>query len=108
MFLSGLEEENSDTDSYPNSTTTSVTYSYTVKSINSRKSRTTVLYRRPVRPLRMSGVETIPESTITGMGGLNLLSDRAVSLFTSPPHGDLTPLADKQVSQWRAVSRLGT
>jgi hypothetical protein len=47
----------------------------------------------------MSGVETIPESAITGLEGLNPLSDRPVSL-SMLPHGDLTPLADKQVSQW--------
>jgi hypothetical protein len=99
VFLPGLEED-SDSDSNSSSITTSVSYSYTVNSINSRKSRTMVLYQRPVRPLR---VEAIPESTITDSKALSPLSGRPASLPTSP-HADLTPLVDKQVSRWRAMS----
>jgi hypothetical protein len=101
---SGLEEENYDSDGHHSYPTTSTSYPYTVNSINSYNSRTAVLYPRPVRPEPM---DTISESAITGLDGLSLLSDQPASSSTSP-HGDSTSFADTQVSQLRAVSRLGT
>ena len=86
----------STSDSRPTSLSTSVSYAYTVKSINSRKSRLTVLYPRPVRPQRVSGVDSIPESEGTSLESLIALSSRPVSMSMPPPE-NLTPIADKEV-----------
>jgi hypothetical protein len=68
--MSERQNSDRDNDSRPTSMTTSVSYAYTVKSINSRKSRVTVWFPRPVRPQRFSGVESIPESTSTSLESL--------------------------------------
>jgi len=83
-------------DSRPTSLSTSVSYAYTVKSVNSRKSRLTVLYPRPVRPQRVSGVDSIPESECTSLESLIALSSRPVSMSMPPPENP-TPVADKEV-----------
>ena len=86
----------STSDSRPTSLSTSVSYAYTVKSINSRKSRLTVLYPRPVRPQRVSGVGSIHESECTSLESLIALSSRPVSMSMPPPENP-TPVADKEV-----------
>ncbi|KAI0302829.1 hypothetical protein B0F90DRAFT_1712384 [Multifurca ochricompacta] len=73
------EGQISEIDSRPTSMTTSMSLAYTVKSINSRKSRLTVLYPRPVRPQQSSCVEIIAESAYTSMESLVALSSRPVS-----------------------------
>jgi len=101
VSLASSGRQNSDSDSRRSSSsiTTSMTYSYTVKSVNSYKSRLTVLYPRPVRPQRLSvGVESIPESTGTDLESPNPLSSRPVSLSMSL-QGELIPISDQQASQ---------
>lgn len=104
--LSISDRQNSDRDSdhsRPASMATSVSYSYTVRSVNSRKSRLTVLYPRPVRPRRASGVESIPESPTTSLESFSPLSSRPASMSVSvsvPLQGNLTPVTDKEVSLW--------
>lgn len=103
-----LDLQNSGSDSRPTSLTSSVSYSYTVKSINSRKSRLKVLYPRPVRPPRLSGVESIPESAGASLESLVPLSSRSVSMSTSL-QGYSPPVADKEASLsklWPAVTTL--
>ncbi|KAH9954770.1 hypothetical protein BC827DRAFT_1272293 [Russula dissimulans] len=100
VSLASSGRQNSDSDSRPSSMsiTTSLTYSYAVKSINSYKSRLTVLYPRPVRPQRLSvGVESIPESTGTDLESPTPLSSRPVSLSISL-QGELIPISDKQAT----------
>jgi hypothetical protein len=92
------ERQNSESDSRPSSLATSISYAYTVKSINSRKSRLTVLYPRPVRPQRTS-VEVIAESPVTSLESLVTLSSRPVSM-SIPPQGNSNPVADREVSCW--------
>ena len=93
-----LERQFSDStsDSRRTSLSTTVSYAYTVKSVNSRKSRITVLYPRPVRPQRASGVDSIPESEGTSLESLIGLSSRPVSMSMPPPENP-TPVADKEV-----------
>jgi len=93
------EQQNSEDNSRPTSMTTSVSFSYTVRSINSRKSRMMVLYPRPVRPKRASCVEVIAESESAGLSTESLvpLSSRPVSL-SNPPQGNRKSIMDKQVS----------
>jgi hypothetical protein len=83
MSLSLSDRPNSDSDSPSTNLTNSVSYTYTVRSINSRKSRLAVLYPRPVRLQRMSGVESIPESALTSLESLVPLSSRPVSISMS-------------------------
>ena len=94
--ISERQISDSSNDSRPTSLSTSVSYAYTVKSINSRKSRITVLYKRPVRPQRVSGVDSIPESEGTSLESLIALSSRPVSMSMPPPENP-TPVADKEV-----------
>jgi len=109
FHMSERQNSDRDSDSRPTSMTTSVSYAYTVKSINSRKSRVTVWFPRPVRPQRFSGVESIPESTGTSLESLIALSSRPVSMSTSL-QGNTMPVADTEVSlsTWTAASRFGT
>lgn len=101
--ISERQISDSTSDSRPTSLSTSVSYAYTVKSINSCKTRLTVLYPRPVRPQRVSGVDSIPESGGTSLESLIGLSSRPVSMSMPPPENP-TPVADKEVSllMWRA------
>jgi hypothetical protein len=107
--LSISDRQNSDRDgdhSRPTSMATSVSYSYTVRSVDSRKSRLTVLYPRPVRPRRASGVESIPESAATSLESFSPLSSRPVSMSVSvsvPLQGNSTPVTDNEVSLWTRV-----
>jgi hypothetical protein len=99
--ISDQQQVNSDCDSRPTSIDTSLSYSYTVKSVNSRKSRLTVWYPRPVRPQRVSGVDSIPESAATSSESFSPLSSRPVSMAVSvsmPLQGNPTSIADKEVS----------
>jgi len=107
FHMSERQNSDRDNDSRPTSMTTSVSYAYTVKSINSRKSRVTVWFPRPVRPQRFSGVESIPESTGTSLESLIALSSRPVSMSTSL-QGNAMPVTDTEVSlsTWTAASRI--
>ena len=94
------EQPNPEGRSRPTSSSTSISFSYTVRSINSRKSRLTVIYRRPVRPKRAScGVEAIAESESAGLSTESLvpLSSRPVSLSV-PPHRNRRSIVDREVS----------
>ena len=94
------EQENSESDSRPTSMTTSVSFSYTVRSVNSRKSRMMVLYPRPVRSQRMSCVEVIAESESAGLSTESLvpLSSRPVSLSVLS-QGNTKSITGEEVSQ---------
>jgi len=101
MSLTRSGPQTSDSDSYPSSIsiTTSVSYSYTVKSVNSRKNRLTVLHPRPVRPGRLSDVESIPKSAGANLESATPRLSRSIS--TSIPdslQGYLLPISDKQVA----------
>ena len=103
------ERQNSDcnSDSHPTSMTTSVSYAYTVKSINSCKSCVTVWFPHPVRPQRFSGMESIPKSTGTSLESLIALSSWPVSMSTSL-QGNVMLVTDTEVSllTWTAASRI--
>ncbi len=95
------DRHSSDSESPSSVVTTSVSFSYSVKSINSRKSRLAVWYPRPVRPQqRLSGVGSIPESAGTSLESLSPLSSRPVSLSVSL-QGNLASIAENEVSLWR-------
>jgi hypothetical protein len=85
-----------DSDSRPTSMTSSVSYAYTVRSVNSRKSRLTVLYPRRVRSQRLSGVESILESGDTSLECLVALSSRPSMSMSLQEN--LTPVTDTEVS----------
>jgi hypothetical protein len=73
------DRQNSDSESRSSRVTTSVSFSYSVKSINSRKSRLAVRYPRPVRPQqRLSGVESTPESAGASLESPSPLSARVL------------------------------
>jgi hypothetical protein len=91
------DRQNSDSESRSSIITTSVSYAYSVKSVNSRKSRLAVWYPRPVRPQRMSGVESIYESAGTSTESISPLSSRPVSLSMSL-QGNLASIAENEVS----------
>ncbi|KAH9974855.1 hypothetical protein BJV74DRAFT_888894 [Russula compacta] len=55
------------------------------------------LYPRPVRPPRLSGVESIPESAGTSLESLGPPSSRSVSMSTSL-QGNSPPVADKEAT----------
>jgi hypothetical protein len=96
--LSLSDRQNSDSESRSSVVTTSVSFSYSVKSINSRKSRLVVRYPRPVRPQqRLSGVESILESAGASLESFSPLSSRPVSLSMSP-QGNLASIAENEVS----------
>ena len=96
--LSLSDWQNSDSESRSSVVTTSVSFSYSVKSINSRKSRLVVRYPRPVRPQqRLSGVESILESAVESLESPSPLSSRPMSLSMSP-HGNLASIAENEVS----------
>ena len=104
------DRQNSDSESRSSIVTTSVSLSYSVKSINSRKSRLEVRYPRPVRPQRrLSGVESIPESAGTSLESLSPLSSRPVSLSMSL-QGTLPSIAENEVSLEvkEGTNRIGT
>jgi hypothetical protein len=95
---SDRQNSDRDSDSRPASMTSSVSYAYTVRSVNSRKSRLAVLYPRRVRShsQRLSGVESILESGDTSLECLVALSSRpsmSMSLQENP-----TPVTDTVVS----------
>jgi hypothetical protein len=98
------EEQNSERKSRPTSTTTTMSFSYTVRSVNSRKSRMMVLYPRPVRPQRASCVGVIAESESAGLSTESLvpLSSRPVSLSVLPP-GNPNSITDKERQHVEAV-----
>ena len=98
------EQQISQGDSRPASMTTSISFSYTVRSVNSRKSRLMVLYPRPVRPQRASCVEVIAESESAGISTESLvpLSSRPVS-SSILPQGNPKSITDKEVSCRLAV-----
>ncbi|KAH9164582.1 hypothetical protein EDB89DRAFT_2139662 [Lactarius sanguifluus] len=91
------EQQNFEDGSRPTSMTTSVSFSYTVRSVNSRKSRLMVLYPRPVRPKRASCVEAIAEfdSACVSTESLVPLSTRPVSLSV-PPQANRKSTMDTQ------------
>ena len=92
------DRQYSDSDSPSSIVTTSISFSYSVKSINSRKSRLAVRYPRTVRPQqRLSGVESTPESAGASLESLTPLSSRPVSLSMSP-QGNLASIAEDEVS----------
>jgi len=91
------DRQHSENESRSSIITTSVSYAYSVKSVNSRKSRLAVRYPRPVRPQRMSGMESTPESAGTSMESLSPLSSRPVSLSMSL-QGNLASIAEDEVS----------
>lgn len=93
------EEENSERKSRPTSTTTTMSFAYTVRSVNSRKSRLMVLYPRPVRPQRASCVGVIAESESAGLSTESLvpMSSRPVSLSVLP-QGNRNSVTNKEVS----------
>lgn len=93
------EEHISEHKSRPTSTTTTVSFAYTVRSVNSRKSRMMVLYPRPVRPKRASCVGVIAESQSAGLSTESLvpLSSRPVSLSVLP-QGNRNSVTNKEVS----------
>ncbi len=110
------DRQNSDSESRSSMATNSLSFSYSVRSINSRKSRLAVRYPRPARPQqRLSGVGSIPESTgtSTSLESLSPLSSRPVSLSMSL-QGNLASIAENEVSlcMWRRRGcrrqRLGT
>lgn len=106
------DQQSSDSESRSSMVTASVSLSYSVKSINSRKSRLAVRYPRPARPQqRLSGVESIPESTGTSLESLSPLSSRPVSLSMSL-QGNLASIAENEVSlRWKraaGTNRIGT
>ena len=92
-------EQDPERKSRPTSTTTTMSFSYTVRSVNSRKSRMMVLYPRPVRPQRASCVGVIAESESAGLSTESLvpLSSRPVSLSILPL-GNPKSITDKEVS----------
>ncbi|KAI0250904.1 hypothetical protein BJV78DRAFT_1216291, partial [Lactifluus subvellereus] len=98
--LSG--RQNSESHSRPTSLTTLLSYTYTVRSINSRKSSVTVLYPHPVQPRRTSSVDAIAESVTRSLESLVMLSSRSASMSVSP-QGTLKPVVDKEVSCWCLV-----
>jgi hypothetical protein len=90
------DRQNSDSESRSSMVTTSISFSYSVRSINSRKSRIAVRYPCPVRPQqRLSGVESTPSSA--SLESLSPLSSRPVSLSMSP-QGNLASIAENEVS----------
>ncbi|KAI9444049.1 hypothetical protein H4582DRAFT_1918916 [Lactarius indigo] len=91
------EQQSSEGESRPTSMTTSASFSYTVRSVNSRKSRLMVLYPRPVRPKRASCVEAIAESDSAFVSTESLvpLSTRPVSL-SIPPQVNRKSIMDKE------------
>jgi hypothetical protein len=93
------EEQNTERKSRPTSTTTTMSFSYTVRSVNSRKSRMMVLYPRPVRPQRASCVGVIAEFESASLSTESLvpLSSRPVSLSIIPPENPKS-ITDKEVS----------
>ena len=96
LLLSDLQ--NSDSESRSSMVTTSISFSYSVKSINSRKSHLAVRYPRPVWPQqRLSGVESTPESVGASLESLSPLLSRPVSLSMSP-QGNLASIAENEVS----------
>lgn len=104
------DRQNSDSESCSSIVTTSVSLSYSVKSINSRKSRLAVRYPRPVRPQRrLSGVELIPESAGTSLESLSPFSSRPVSLSMSL-QGNLPSIAEDEVSMEveEGTNKIGT
>jgi len=104
VSLTSSGPQNSDSDSHPSSITTSVSYSYTVKSVNSRKSRLTVLYPRPVRPGRLSDVESILNSGGASLESATPILSRPISKSISESlRGYPIPISDKKASQ-RAAS----
>ena len=92
-----IEQQTSESDSRPTSITTTMSFSYTVRSVNSRKSRSMVLYPRPVRQQRASCVEVITESESAGFSSDSLvpLSSR-LSILSQ---GSRKSIIDKEVSQ---------
>lgn len=91
------DRQSSDNESRSSGTvTTSVSYAYSVKSVNSRKSRLAVWYPRPVRSQRMSGAESFHESAGASMESLSPLSSRPVSLSMSL-QGNLASIAENEV-----------
>ena len=93
-------QNSSDNESRSSFIATSVSYTYSVKSMNSRKSRLTVWYPRPVRPQRMSGVESIPESAGTSLESPSPRSSRPVSMSMSL-QGNLVSITENEVSLLR-------
>ncbi|KAH9047480.1 hypothetical protein EDB83DRAFT_2403328 [Lactarius deliciosus] len=91
------EQQNPEDGSRPTSMTTSVSFSYTVRSVNSRKSRLMVLYPRSVRPKRASCVEAIAESdsACASTESLVPLSTRPVSQSV-PPQANRKSIMDKE------------
>lgn len=108
------QSRNSEDDSRPTSMTTSVSFSYTVRSINSRKSRLTVLYPRPVRPQRASCVEVIAESESAGGSSKSIMDREYVAeamatlsaLFDSPPENSLTPVERRLSASWKSLNKI--
>ena len=92
-------QNSSDNESRSSFITNSMSYTYSVKSINSRKSRLAVWYPRPVRPQRISGVESIPESVGTSLESPSPLSSRPVSMSMSL-QVNLASIAENEVSLW--------
>jgi hypothetical protein len=90
-------QNSSDNESRSSFIATSVSYTYSVKSINSRKSLLAVWYPRPVRPQRMSGVESIPESAGTSLESLSPRSSRPVSM-SMELQGNLASIVENEVS----------
>jgi hypothetical protein len=91
------DRQNSDSESRSSMVTTSVSFSYSVKSINSHKSRLAARYPRPVRPQQhLSGIESTPESAGASLESPSPLSSRPVSLSMSP-QGNLASIAENVV-----------
>lgn len=86
------ERQISESESRSSVITTSVSYAYSVKSINSRKSRLTVRYPRPDRP--HVHVESIIESAgaSASLESLSPLSSRPVSMS----QGNLVSIAENE------------
>ncbi|KAH9005570.1 hypothetical protein EDB86DRAFT_1459937 [Lactarius hatsudake] len=132
------EQQSSEDGSRPTSMTTSVSFSYTVRSVNSRKSRLMVLYPRPVRPKRASWyVEAIAESDSACVSTESLvpLSTRPVSqsdpsqanrksimdkqyiaevmatlsaIFDSSPESSLTRIERRLTASWKSLTKINT
>ena len=85
------ERQNSDSDS--RSSLISVSYAYSVRSVNSRKSRLTVRYPRPDRS--HVHVESIIESAGASLESLSPFSSRPVSV-TMSPQGNLVSIAESE------------
>ncbi|KAH9988145.1 hypothetical protein BJV77DRAFT_760761 [Russula vinacea] len=85
------ERQNSDSDS--RSSVISVSYAYSVRSVNSRKSRLTVRYPRPDRS--HVHVESIIESAGASLESLSPFSSRPVSV-TMSPQGNLVSIAESE------------